>query len=378
MIESPGFLLTLFSFFAVIGPLVFLHEMGHYLVGRWFGVKADAFSIGFGREIFGWTDKRGTRWKIGWLQLGGYVRFAGDMSPVSEPSEAWKALPAKERNQTFQSKAVWQRALIVLAGPVANFLVAILIIGAFVAAYGVARTPPVVMAVTTGSAAEQAGLKSGDRIVNIAGVSIDRFEDIYAPVRTNAGVPISVDVMRDGAPLSVNVVPAAHREKDRFGNIYRYGMIGVGGPRPQMAEVPLTALPGVAIAETFDILKNMIDGVWKIIIGRIPIDELGGPLKIAQMSGQAASLGWENLVKLAALVSINLGFINLLPIPMLDGGHLSFYAAEAIRRKPVSMRAQEWAFRSGLFVLLSFMLFVTFHNDFKSLGIWDRLAGLIG
>jgi regulator of sigma E protease len=365
-------------FIAAIGPLVFVHELGHYWVGRWFGVKADAFSIGFGREMFGWTDKRGTRWKIGWMPLGGYVRFAGDMSPASEPSDEWKALPLHERNKTFQSKALWQRALIVLAGPVTNLLVAVLILGAFLMAYGQARTPPLVQVVQPGSAAETAGFKAGDRIESLGGARIRYFEEIYEIVQDNARMPLEAELMRGGQSMKLTVTPTAIRERDRFGNEYRIGRIGIGPPKRVVERVPLADVPGMAIGETYSLMRRMVDGVAQIITGRRAIDELGGPLKIAQMSGQIATLGWESFVYFVALISINLGFINLLPVPMLDGGHLTFYALEAIRRKPVSARAQEWAFRSGLVVMVSLMLFITFHNDFKSVGIWDRLAGLIG
>jgi regulator of sigma E protease len=378
VIETPGILFSALAFMLVIGPLVFFHEMGHYLAARWCGVKAEVFSIGFGRELFGWTDKRGTRWKVALWQLGGYVKFAGDMGPASTADPNWQALPEAERSKTFQSKSVWQRGFIVLAGPLANFLIAFLILGAFMSIEGTPNTPAVISVVEKGSAAEKAGLLAGDKIVQIDGTRIDRFEDVFSPVRTSAGATIPIQVVRNGRDVTLRVTPSVHREKDRFGNVYRFGRIGIGGPIPRLEPVPLAKLPGAAAAEVIDIIRQTVDGIWKIIIGRIPIDELGGPLKIAQVSGQAASLGWEMLVRLAAFVSINLGFINLLPIPMLDGGHLAFYAAEAVRRKPVSAEAQEWAFRSGLVLLLSMMLFVTFHNDFKSLGIWDRLAGLIG
>lgn len=378
MIETPGFFWTVLSFFAVIGPLVFLHEMGHYLAGRMFGVKADAFSIGFGREIAGWTDKRGTRWKLGWLPLGGYVRFAGDMSPASEPSDEWKALPQAERQKTFQSKPLWQRAIIVAAGPLTNFLIAILILGGFAAAYGDRQTPPLVNTVEAGGPAALAGILPGDRIQSIAGRDISRFEDIFGIVQDRPGQPITVDVLRGGAAKSITLVPATIKEKDRFGNEYRFGRIGIGSSQPVVVPVSVSEVPGVAIGRTFELLDRMVNGIGQIITGRRPIDELGGPLKIAQVSGQISTQGWEAFISFIALVSINLGFINLLPVPMLDGGHLAFYAIEAVRRKPVGARAQEWAFRSGLAVLLAFMIFVTFHNDFQSLGVWNKLAGLIG
>jgi regulator of sigma E protease len=378
MMVMTNILWSALFFIVAIGPLVFVHEMGHYLVGRWCGVKADVFSIGFGREIAGWTDKRGTRWKLGWLPMGGYVRFAGDMSPVSEPNAEWLSLPIEERNKTFQSKAVWQRALIVLAGPMTNFLAAVLILGGFAAVYGEWRTPAIAARVVEGTPADRAGIRQGDLIVRIADTKVTRFEDIMEVVEDNPGVTMPVDVMRGGQLVRMRVTPALTQEIDRFGNKYSVGRIGIGQTERVAVPVPLAQVPGVAVSQTYGLLTRMANGVLQIVTGRRPIDQLGGPLKMAQMTGQVATLGWQPFVELIAMISINLGFINLLPIPMLDGGHLAFYAAEALRRKGVSPQVQEWAFRSGLLVLLTFMLFVTFHNDFKSLGIWDRLAGLIG
>jgi regulator of sigma E protease len=377
VIDTPGFLITILSFLAVIGPLVFLHELGHYLAGRMFGVKADVFSIGMGREIFGWTDRRGTRWKVAWLPLGGYVKFAGDMNPGSQPSEEWLLLPPEERAHTFQAKALWQRFIIVAAGPVTNFAVAVAILAGFLFLYGEPRTPPLVAAFQGTSVAQQAGLKVGDRITEVAGRSIDSFDDIVGIVRFRPGEEMRIDYLRDGAPRHATVVAGVHHERDRFGNEYRVGVLGILSGPQVIAPVPPHHVLGTAVRQTAQLTRTMVDTIGQIITGRRSVKELGGPLKIAQISGQQATLGVANLVFLMAMISINLGFINLLPIPMLDGGHLTFYIIEAIRRRPVPERAQEWAFRSGLAVLLGFMVFVTF-NDLGSFGLWDRLAGLIG
>ncbi len=377
MIEAPGFLWTVLFFILAIGPLVFVHELGHYLVGRWFGVKAEVFSIGFGTEIAGWTDKKGTRWKIGWVPLGGYVRFAGDMNPASVADPEWQKLPEVERNQTFQSKTLWQRALIVAAGPVTNFIVAFLILAGFALAYGDSRTPSVISEIVSGSAADIAGLQKGDLITQIDGQAIHRFDDIYPLVMERAGEPLSVAYIRNGQSDIRMITPETVRETDRFGNIYKIGRIGIGPPRPVIVDVSLFEAPKIAAERLVSILRQMMTGIVQIITGKRPIEELGGPIKIAQISGQVATLGWQNFISLVAMISINLGFINLLPIPMLDGGHLSFYALEAIRRKPTSPRVMEMAFRSGMVALLGLMVLVTF-NDLVSLGIWSRLAGLIG
>ncbi len=377
MTDSPGIIFTILAFLLVIGPLIFVHELGHYLVGRWCGVKADVFSIGFGREIAGYTDSRGTRWKLGWMPMGGYVKFAGDMNPASQPTPEWLALPEEERARTFQAKPVWQRFLIVFAGPATNFLVAIGIFMAFFAAYGVPRTPSVLSAVISGSPAARAGLQPGDRVTAIAGRPIDTFDELADMIRFRPDERLRIDFVRGSTGKSVEVVPAANIERDRFGNEFRKGSIGVMSGPQIIEDVPLLQLPGEATRQTIGIVRMMVDTLGQIITGRRSVKELGGPIKIAQVSGQQASLGILNFVMLMALISINLGFINLLPIPMLDGGHLVFYLFEGLARRPVPERAMEWAFRSGLAVLLSFMIFVTL-NDILSLGALERLAGLIG
>lgn len=377
MIESPGFLMTVLSFLLVIGPLIFVHEYGHYIVGRWCGVKADVFSIGFGREIFGWTDKRGTRWKVGWMPLGGYVKFAGDMNPASQPSAEWMALPAEERARTFQSKAVWQRFLIVLAGPLTNFLVAIGIFATFFSVYGEPRTPTSISAVAPQSAAERAGLKAGDTILSIGGQSVSRFEDIGPIVAIRPDQLLPVELRRGDDTMTIPVRVGAVQESDRFGNEFRRGQLGIMATDRVIVPLAPTEVVGAALRHTRDIVSMMVETIMQVITGRRSVEELGGPLKIAQFSGQQATLGAAAFVEFMAMISINLGFINLLPIPLLDGGHLFFYLVEAVRRRPLNPIVQEWAFRSGFALLLGLMLFVTL-NDLTSFGLWDHLAGLIG
>jgi regulator of sigma E protease len=375
--ESPGFLMTVLSFLLVIGPLIFVHEYGHYIVGRWCGVKADVFSIGFGREIFGWTDKRGTRWKIAWMPLGGYVKFAGDMNPASQPSAEWMALPPEERAQTFQAKAVWQRFLIVLAGPLTNFLVAIGIFAAFFAFYGEPRTPTEIAQIMPQSAAAKAGLQAGDRILSVDGQSVSRFEDIAPIVSIHPGETVDITLNRNGDEINVPVTLQSIQERDRFGNEFRKGQLGILATNRVIVPLAPTEIVGAAIRHTRDIVSMMVETIGQVLTGRRSVQELGGPLKIAQFSGQQATLGAAAFVEFMAMISINLGFINLLPIPLLDGGHLFFYAVEAVRRRPLNPVVQEWAFRSGLALLLGLMLFVTL-NDLTSFGLWDHLAGLIG
>lgn len=374
MIQTPGILWSILFFALAIAPLIFIHEMGHYLVGRWCGVKAEVFSIGFGTPIARWTDKRGTRWQVGWMPLGGYVRFAGDMTAASEPSAEWLSLPPEERNKTFQAKPVWQRALIVAAGPAVNFLFAIIVFVGVFSFYGEPRVDPVIGSVMVGSAAEQAGLKSGDRIVMIDDNAIERYDQVAMLVQVRANQPTKFVVQRAGSALDINVTPRAEKVDNPGGAPVMLGRIGVASGPVRMVSLKPWELPGAAVRFTGQAVGGMVQGLKQIILGQRSVDELGGPVKMARISGEVATGPPIQFLIFMTMISINLGFINLLPIPTLDGGHLVFYAAEAIRRKPVGLRAQEWAFRSGLVVLLAFMLFVTV-ND---LGLWNRLAGLIG
>jgi len=367
--ESPHILLTLLAFLALIGSLVVVHELGHYAVGRWFGVKAEKFSIGFGPQIWGRVDKRGTLWRVGLLPLGGYVQFAGDMNPASQADENWKQLPEHERNQTFQSKTLWQRALIVFAGPAVNFILAILIAMGFLLAFGKSVTPPVVDAVQPNSAAAVAGLQTGDRILTLNDHRVETFDAMASEVIMIPGEKIVLEIERDGARMLKEARVAEAIEVDRFGNEYRIGRLGIGASKREIREVGLLEAPWAAVVQTGNILRQQVIGLGQIISGRRPISELGGPLKIAKVSGEAMSLGILTFISLAALVSINLGFINLLPIPMLDGGHLLLYAIEAVRRRPATPKVQEWAFRAGFAMLAAFMIMVTF-NDLASFGLF--------
>ena len=381
MIEAPGFLLTVLAFALVIGPLIFVHEMGHYLVGRWFGVQVEAFSIGFGREVAGLTDRHGTRWKFCVLPLGGYVKFAGDMGPASTADPAWRQLPPEQRARTFQAKPVWQRALIVAAGPAINFALAILILAGFALAYGDSRTPATVGSVMPNSAAAVAGLVPGDRVKALGGRSVDTFDDMVRYVQIRAGEPIAVRYVRAGRTTERTIVAGTQTLRDRFGGEHKLGLLGIGPTRAVYVPVAPLDAPAVAVRRTSQIVTMMVDTLSQVVTGRRSVKELGGPISIARASGQQMALGMPEFVFLIALVSINLGFINLLPVPMLDGGHLLFYAIEAIKGAPVAAATQDWAFRGGLLAVLALMVLVTF-NDLGSLGVWQGigrgLAGLIG
>lgn len=377
MLEIPGFGFTILAFLLVLGPLVFVHEYGHYIVGRWCGVKAETFSIGFGRKVIGWTDRRGTEWKIGWLPLGGYVQFAGDRDAVSQPDAEWQSLPAEERSHTFPAQPVWKRAAIVAAGPVTNFLFAILILAGFAWVGGKVVTPPVAGAISAGSAAETAGLRAGDRIVSIDGRAIATFSDIPMAVAHRPGEVMQVRVLRAGSERTVALAPRLVTEKDPFGKEYQRAIIGLAPPPPQLEKVSILEAPAVGLHQTWQIVRQTGEVLAQFLTGRRSIKDMNGPVKIAEISGQAATLGIASLIFFIALISINLGFINLLPLPMLDGGHLLFYAYEAIRRRPAPLRVQEWAFRFGFAAVVTLMLVVTF-NDLGSLGLWDGIARLIG
>jgi regulator of sigma E protease len=376
MFAQPPLWFIVIAFLLAIGPLVFIHELGHYWVARLFGVGAEQFSIGFGREITGWTDRRGTRWKVGWLPLGGYVRFVGDMNPSSQPDPNI-VVPPEERAVAFHYRPWWQRFLIVLAGPVANFLLAIAIFAAFFAVFGMPRTPAIVGQVQPNSVAAAIDLQPGDRIEAIAGQDVESFEDMRRIVSLRPGERVVILVERAERPLEIEATLGAREITDEFGQKFRIGLLGVLGGERVLEKLPMIQVIPQATSYTFALTRSMIDGLAQIITGRRSTKDLGGPLKMAQIAGQQASLGVFEFVQLIALFSINLGFINLLPVPMLDGGHLVFYAAEAVRRRPVSERAQDWAFRGGLALLLALLVFVTV-NDLASFGLFERLGRLIG
>lgn len=366
-------------FLLVLTVLVFVHELGHYWVARRAGVRVETFSIGFGRELVGWTDRAGTRWKIGWLPLGGYVKMYGDSDAASSPDhEAGQAMTAAERAVSFHHKPLGWRAAIVAAGPIANFLFAILIFAVLFMSYGRPFTPPVVGSTIEGMPADKAGMKAGDRIVAINGQSIDRFEEIQRVVLINLDQPLIVAYERDGKTISTPLVPVIVEETDRLGNKMRLARLGIRSSGQRDIEAirsPVTAI-GRAIEETWVQTIGSLTAVGQMITGRRTADELSGPLGIAKISGEAAQVSWAALVALAATLSISLGLINLFPIPMLDGGHLVFYAIEALRGRPLGPQAQEYGFRFGLVLVLSLMVFATW-QDLVRLRVVQYLVSLV-
>ncbi|WP_095011876.1 RIP metalloprotease RseP [Tsuneonella mangrovi] len=377
MTADPPFWLYIVGFALLLGPLVTVHELGHYLVGRLFKVRATAFSIGFGREIFGRTDKLGTRWKLSLLPLGGYVQFKGDMNPASIPDHDTLAkMTPEERDGAFQFTPLWQRALIVAAGPFTNLVVAIAIFAGFFMAYGqpVQGGPDqtnVVVAFPADSPAKAAGVAKGDKIVSVDGRTVANFSALRNYVIMHPDENIVLGIERDGDRIRVPVTTGSFEQKDEFGNTAKLGLLGIESSPYVMKPVgPLQSI-GLAWGECTNMVRMMVTGIGQIFVGQRSVEELGGPIKMAKWSGEQLSLGPQAFVAFVAFVSLNLAFINILPIPALDGGHLAFYAAEAIRRKPVNPRGQEMAFRAGVAVVLALMLFVTV-NDLLTLPIFGR------
>lgn len=365
---SPTLALTLFAFALTIGVLVFVHEMGHYLMGRLFGVKADRFSIGLGREVAGWTDRRGTRWVLGWLPLGGFVQFAGDADAASRPV-ANGGCTQSQRRDWLQCRPVWQRALVVAAGPATNFLLAILILSGLALAYGDPVVPARVQAVAPNSAAAAMGVQPGDLILSFGGERVDGFQEVQRLASLRPGEPVVLVVRRGGGERALSGRVGVRVIRDRYGTEHRLGQLGVASAPGERRQVSLLQSPVVGAREAAAIVSYICDSLGRIVAGTISAKELGGPLRIAQVSGEQMQAGLSDYIWFVALISINLGFINLLPIPVLDGGHLLLYAVEAVRGRPAAAGAQEWAFRAGLAVVVAFMLFVTF-NDLSAFGLF--------
>src|SRR5438874_5130014 len=375
MLPQPPLWLILLAFVCALGPLVFFHELGHYLVARLFGIPAETFSIGFGHEIVGWTDRQGTRWKVGWLPLGGYVRFVGDMSPASNPADL-DSIPADIREYVFQLRPVWQRFLVVLAGPAANFLMAIIIFAAFFSFAGTPRDN-VVGDVMPKSAAAAAGIRAGDRILSIAGRATPTFDDVANVVLLRPNETVAIEIGRGGAVQDLRATLSSAEITDPTGRKMRAGALGIHSTLKIGDPVPIYKAVPMAIDQTARLTRSIADGLVQLVRGQVSAKQLGGPITIARVAGTGAELGLLPFIGLLALLSINLGFINLLPVPMLDGGHLVFYAIEGVRRRPVSAEALDWAFRGGVALIFALLVFVTV-NDLGSLGLWDRLQRLIG
>ena len=355
----------LLPFIAALTIIVFIHELGHFLVARWCGVAVEVFSIGFGREIFGWNDRLGTRWKVCWLPLGGYVKFEGDANPTSLP----QATPDAGLTRTagnFHGKPVWKRAAVVAAGPIANFLLSIVIFAGVFAFVGMPMNEPRVGTVQPGSAAEKAGIKSGDLIAAIDGAKIETFGDIVKSVSFRGGEQLNVTIDRNGTPIVLNIVVGTVEEPDGFGGTSRRGLLGISPPKDTAAtplrRLSITDAVSQGTSETWRIVSVTFKYLGKLVRGQESSKQIGGPVSIAKMAGDAASSGVIRFAIFIAFLSTSVGLINLFPIPMLDGGHLVYYAIETVSGKPLGKQAQEWGFRVGLSLVAMLMAF-GFWND---------------
>jgi regulator of sigma E protease len=364
---SHGLIGYVVPFLFVLTIVVFFHELGHFLVGRWAGVKVLTFSLGFGPELFGFDDRHGTRWKVSAIPLGGYVKFLGDETEASTPSaDALAQMTAEERALSFHHKKVGPRAAIVAAGPIANFLLAIVIFAGMFTFFGKPITSARVDKVEANSAAAAAGFQAGDVVTAIDGSKIDTFSDMQRIVSGRAGERLTFTVKRGEANLQLQGTPELREVKDPFGNVQRLGVLGItrqtaAGDVVTERVDPVTAV-WLGVKETWFVIDRTLAYVSRIFTGRESADQVGGPLRIAQMSGQVASIGLGALIQLAAVLSISIGLLNLFPVPLLDGGHLLFYAIEAARGRPLSERAQEVGFRIGLGLVLMLMVFATYND----------------
>ena len=364
----PEAIRTPLAFIVVLGILVFVHELGHYLAARWAGVHAEVFSVGFGQAIWQRTDKRGTVWKVCWLPLGGYVKMHGQERPEDVPEEErarW------DSTRTFHHKSLGKRAIVVAAGPAANFLLAIVLFAGLFFVAGKPSVEPVVSGVLAGSAAEKAGLLVGDRIMVIAGTPITGFEDIKRVISPRAGQELDLRVVREGREQSLRVTVGGGPGPQSV------GLLGISGNKamfiPQSAGDSLLG----GLTQSWNIGVETLTAVWQMIAGQRGAADLGGPLRIAQLSGEMAQHGVASLISFIAVISVNLGLINLFPIPVLDGGHLLFYLAEAIRGRPLPPVAVEYCFRAGMAVLVCLFVFATW-NDVSHFGWFNWVAKLIG
>lgn len=355
----------LLPFIAALTIIVFIHELGHFLVARWCGVAVEVFSIGFGREIFGWNDRHGTRWKVCWLPLGGYVKFEGDANPTSLPQASPEAGTIRTAGN-FHGKPVWKRAAVVAAGPIANFLLSIAIFASVFAFVGMPMNEPRVGTVQPGSAAEKAGITSGDLIAAIDGVKIETFGDIVKSVSFRGGELLNVTIDRNGTPIVLNIVVGTVEEPDGFGGTSRRGLLGISPPKETVAtplrRLSITDAVSQGTSETWRIVSVTFKYLGKLVRGQENSKQIGGPVSIAKMAGDAASSGVIRFAIFIAFLSTSVGLINLFPIPMLDGGHLVYYAIETVSGKPLGKQAQEWGFRVGLSLVAMLMAF-GFWND---------------
>lgn len=361
------------SFALIISIIVFVHEFGHFLAARLCGVRVEMFSIGFGRELIGRTDRHGTRWKIALWPLGGYVKMYGDAGAASTPDDdALAQMTPEQKRESFHHRPLWAKAIIVAAGPAANFLLAISVFTYFIFTSGINSTEPVVGELMPDTPAVTAGLKPGDRILQVDGKRMRSFGDIPEALMTNLGKPITLDVERDGQPLKLSLTPMEFEEKDALGNTQKRLLIGIRSSKITFQDVGLFAAIGAATERTYSMCTMTLHVLGQMITGDRSTRDLKGPLGIAKLSGDVTNQGetisetLQMILWFVALLSVNLGLVNLLPIPMLDGGHLAFYCVEAVRGRPVAAKFQEYSYRLGFAVIASLMALSIF-NDVRQI-----------
>jgi len=359
----------------VFSLVVFVHELGHFLVARWCGIRVLVFSIGFGPELFGFNDRRGTRWKLSAIPLGGYVKFLGDDNAASVPDQAAMAqMSEADRRESFPEQKVGSRAAVVAAGPIANFLMAIVIFAGLAMVLGKPSTAARVDIVQPGSAAEEAGFQPGDVVLTINGRRIDSFTEMQRIVSLSAGEKLTVVVQRGATEVTLTAIPRMQEVKDPFDNVIRRGILGISrspDPNERMYE-PVSPVAAVTwgVTETWFVIEGTLTSIGRMFAGRESADQVGGPIRIAEVSCQVATIGMAALLHLTAVLSISIGLLNLFPIPLLDGGHLLFYAIEKLRGRPLSDRAQEFGFRIGLAVVLMLMIFATYNDISRYVRRW--------
>ncbi len=400
------FILTALTFVVpfvlVLGLVVTIHELGHFLAAKSFGVAIDRFSIGFGKAIASWTDKSGVEWRIGWIPLGGYVKFSGDDNASSVPDSENLAnlrrdIEAQEGREAvlryFHFKPLWQRAIVVAAGPLANFALAITLFAALLLAFGQFVLPPKIAAVQPGSPAERAGFLAGDLVLKAEGRPIKGFDELAQLVQVRANVPTDFVVERGGREVEIVATPEWAVRTDQVAGERRQGMLGLSPAQSKADYIhvrynPIQAVAG-GVDRTWRTLETTVYYLGRMVTGQVAADQLSGPLGIARISGKVAQAGAEgapdvgsmilgggvNLLQLAAFISVSIGFMNLLPVPVLDGGHLLFYAYEAVARRPVAAKVQAAGYRVGLALLLGLMLFATW-NDLQQMRVFKILGGV--
>ena len=364
-------------FLVILTIVVFIHELGHYLVARWCGVKVETFSIGFGPELFGWYAKSGTRWRVSALPLGGYVKMFGDADPASTPDNT-REFTAAEKAVAFQHKNVWQRMAVVVAGPAMNFIFGIVALAILLSVYGEPRNAPVIDQVQDGSAAAEVGLQKGDRVVEAAGQQVKTWQDLQKIIQMSVGEPIPLVITRADQRMDLLAHPQIKEVTDLFGNVHKTPLLGIlpdGAATELVRFNPATALQE-SVVQTWDMVTGTLKGIGQMITGQRDSSEVGGPLRIAKGAGAAAKIGLGGIAYYIILLSINLGLFNLFPVPLLDGGHLLFYVIEAVRGRPLGQKAQEYGFRLGLFLVFALMLFTT-RNDLLDLRVWDFIKRVI-